>query len=77
VVDFSRDRACDTAEKAQTSDRLAFESLVDDLDDQVYQLGKSILRPAPVTRTLMSITRLREHGSVGNVINSLVTHMEV
>ena len=77
LVEFSRDRAWDVAKELQTTDRQTYEFLVDDLDDQVYQLGRTILRPAPVTRTLMSVTRLSERGSVGNVIDSLVTHMEM
>ncbi len=77
LVDFSRDRAWDVAEKAQTTDPLEYEFLVDNLDDDVYELGQTILRPAPLTRGLMSLTRLRERGSVGHVIDSLVTHMEL
>ena len=51
--------------------------LVDELDDDVYFLGKTILLPTPQTCTLMGLTRLREQSSVGQVIDSLVTHMEV
>ena len=77
IVEFSRVRAWETAENAQIVDHPAYDLLVGELDDDVSQLGSMILRPAPLTRTLMRLTRLRERGNVGNVIDSLVTHMQV
>ena len=77
VVDYSRDQAWEVAEKAQTLDRLEYDMLVDEVDDSVYTLGRTILTPAPITRSLMNVARLREQSNVGNVIDSLLTKMAI
>lgn len=73
VVNLSRNRAWNIAEQAQATDSLEYNMMIDKLDNTVYTMGKTILRPAPVTRTLLSVARLREQGSVAHIIDALVT----